>query len=70
MYGSERRELTSNIGDAENADSSSVDDTTLVRQQRDGTGSWDSLGRTTGSTVGEVAGVVVVTRGLLVKLRL
>lgn len=61
--------LTSNISDAEDADSSSLDDTSLVGKQRGGTRSRDSLGRTTGSTVGEVAGVVKA-RGLLIRLRL
>lgn len=61
--------LTSNVSDTENADSSSLDDTTLVGEQRDSTRSWNSLGRTAGSTIGEVAGVVVVARGLLVRLR-
>lgn len=64
--------LTSNISDAENSDSSSLDDTTLVGEERDGTRSWGRLRRTAGSTVGKVAGagVVVVTRRLLVRLRL
>lgn len=60
--------LTSNISDAENANRTSIKNTTLVGQERNCTRSWDSRRRAT-SAVGHVAtGVVIVARGLLIRL--